>query len=122
MISVQAFERVLAALTVTLDAKPWRTRPFKSPEHMRRYLRGLFSRCVHRFQKASASELRNMLPAGLDEQLLADIDALIKWRDRLAHRYLVEKMVLGTGEFRFKPGVVVELSRSASSSPRRASR
>jgi hypothetical protein len=30
MIAVQAFERVLAVLTLALDAKSWRTRPFKS--------------------------------------------------------------------------------------------
>ncbi len=111
MLYVQKFERVLAAVTLALDAKPWQKRSFKSPEHTRRHLRGLFTRCIHHFQKASASELRKMLPPELDPDLAAEIDALIKWRDRLAHRYLIEKGVLGDGELRFKPGVLAELLR-----------
>ncbi|HEV2974522.1 MAG TPA: hypothetical protein VGX69_05940 [Solirubrobacteraceae bacterium] len=111
MLSVQAFERSLAALTLALGAKPWKTKPFKSPEHMHRYLGRLFSRIAHAFQKASAAELRKMLPAGLDPDLVAEIDGLIKWRGRLAHRYLIEKMVLGAGGLSFKPGVPVELLR-----------
>jgi hypothetical protein len=27
---------------------------------------------------------------------------LIEWRDRFAHRYPIEKMIVGSGELRFK--------------------
>ncbi len=51
----------------------------------------------HVFQRASASELRNMLPADFDAALLAEIEELIPIRDRLAHRYLVEQLTREVG-------------------------
>jgi hypothetical protein len=94
MTQVQVFERTLALLVLALEAKP-RTRRLKTPEHFHDYMRKLISRSFHVFQRASASELRNRLPADFDPGLRRQIDTLIERRDRLAHRYLVERLNLG---------------------------
>jgi hypothetical protein len=97
MMQVQVFERNLAVLVLVLESKPWRTRPFKSEEHFRAYMSKLITRSINVFHKASARQLRNRLPEDFDEELLAEIEPLIAWRDRLAHRYLLEHMRLGSG-------------------------
>jgi hypothetical protein len=94
MTQVQLFERTLALLVLALEAKS-RTRRFKTRQHFQDYMGKLISRSFHVFQKASASELRNRLPDSLDSGLRRRIDTLIKWRDRLAHRYLVEQLNRG---------------------------
>jgi hypothetical protein len=116
MMQVQVFERNLAVLVLALESKPWRTRTFKSQEHLREYISKLITRSVNTFHKASARQLRNQLPKGFDPELFAEIEPLIAWRDRLAHRYLIEHMRLGAGSGpRLKPeafGELLELSSS----------
>jgi hypothetical protein len=97
MMQVQVFERNLALLILALESKPGRTRPFKSQEHFRAYMSKLITRSINTFHKASARQLRNRLPEDFDSELLAEIEPLIAWRDRLAHRYLLEHMRLGSG-------------------------
>lgn len=97
MMQVQVFERNLAVLVLALESKPGRTRPFKSEEHFRAYMSKLITRSINVFHKASARQLRNRLPEDFDSELLAEIEPLIAWRDRLAHRYLLEHMRLGSG-------------------------
>jgi hypothetical protein len=110
MLTVQAFERNLAVLVLALEAKPWKTKPFKNKEQFRASLQKLISRQIDAFQRASAKALRNRLPQGLDEALLADIETAIAWRDRLAHRYLIENAQAGNGAH-FEPGAFIELWR-----------
>ena len=45
-------------------------------------------------RKPSATELRNRLRGKVDDDLIEDVSEMIKWRDRLAHRYLREQYVL----------------------------
>ena len=97
MMQVQVFERNLAVLILVLESKPWRTRPFKSQQHFRAYISKLITRSINTLHKASARQLRNRLPEDFDPELLAEIEPLIAWRDRLAHRYLLEQMRLGAG-------------------------
>jgi len=107
MLAVQAFERSLAALVLVLEARPWKTRTFKSDEHFRSYLRKAIPRAIDVFQRASAKALRNKLPADFDPELKEEIERLIMWRDRLAHRYLVENARPGSPHF--QPELFVEL-------------
>jgi hypothetical protein len=115
MMQVQVFERNLAVLILALESKPGRTRPFKSQEHFREYMSKLITRSINTFRKASARQLRNRLPGDFDADLLAEIELLIAWRDRLAHRYLLEHMRLGTDPGpRLKPeafGELLDLSK-----------
>jgi hypothetical protein len=92
MMQVQVFERNLAILVLTMEAKPGRTQPFKSPEQFQTHVGRLITRSMNTFQKATARQLRNRLPKDFDPDLLAEIEPLIEWRDRLAHRYLYERM------------------------------
>lgn len=115
MMQVQVFERNLALLVLALESKPGRTRPFKSQEHLREYMSKLIARSINVFHKASARQLRNRLPEDFDPELFAEIETLIAWRDRLAHRYLLEHMRLGAGPGpRLKPeafGELLDLSK-----------
>lgn len=108
MLAVQAFERNLAVLVLALEAKPWKTKPFKSKEQFRASLQKLISRQIDAFQRASAKALRNRLPQDFDAALLTEIEIAIAWRDRLAHRYLVERVRPGHGDH-FEPGAFIEL-------------
>ena len=92
MMQVQVFERNLAILVLAMEGKPGRTQPFKSPEQLRAHVSKLITRSMNTFQKATARQLRNRLPKDFDPELLAEIEPLIEWRDRLAHRYLYECM------------------------------
>ena len=92
MMQVQVFERNLAILVLAMEAKPGRTRSFKSPEQFRAHVGRLITRSMNTFQKATARQLRNRLPKDFDPELLAEIEPLIEWHDRLAHRYLFEHM------------------------------
>ncbi len=90
MFTVQAFERSLAALVLVLGVKSSKTGTFKNDEQFRKYIHKMISRTLDAFQRASAKALRNRLPENFDPELKTEIENLIVWRDRLAHRYLVE--------------------------------
>jgi hypothetical protein len=60
------------------------------------------------FQRSSATALRKRLPDSFDPELKDQITKLIAWRDRLAHRYLIEHARTG-GPPRFDPLLFVEL-------------
>ncbi len=88
MWAVQRFEYCLAGLSI-LRA------PVKSPGRLidttqKAYsaLQKQFAVYHHRFERASANELRNLLPDDLPELLRPEIDELIETRNDLAHRYL----------------------------------
>lgn len=88
MWAIQRFEYCLAGLSI-LRA------PVKSPDRLidttqKAYsaLEKQFAVYHHRFERASANELRNSLPDDLPELLREEIDQLIVVRNDLAHRYL----------------------------------
>ncbi len=108
MLAVQAFERSLAILVLALEAKPWKAKPFKNKEQFHASLQKLISRQIDAFQRSSAKALRNRLPEDFDAALLAEIETAIAWRDRLAHRYLIESAQVGHGNH-FEPGAFIEL-------------
>jgi hypothetical protein len=86
---VQVFEQALARISLVLDAGLSSRRRFKTAEQADVHFQKTLQQVLHRHQRASASELRKMLPDDFDQELKSEIDALIKWRDLLAHRYLV---------------------------------
>jgi hypothetical protein len=103
MMAVQTFERSLATLVLVLGVKK---RSPKTPERAARKFVQAIKRSLHIYQRASAAELRDKLPDDFDAELMADIELLIDLRDRLAHRYLLEKIVDRTT---FQPGTALEL-------------
>ncbi len=107
---VQGFERSLAALVLLFGPSP-RTRQLKNAEAVTAVLERTFARSMRAYQRASASELRKKLPEGFDPELMAEIESLTEWRDRLAHSYLIEKLNLGEGPNRFQLGTADELVR-----------
>ena len=108
MLAVQNFERALATLVIILG-RSRRTRELKTPEAVARALERELNRSIHGYQRASAAELRNKLPHDFDPELLPEIERMITWRDRLAHNYLLEKLVLAGGPTFFQPGTAAEL-------------
>jgi hypothetical protein len=111
MQGVQAFEQTLAVLILTLEIRPGQTRTYDTPAAFQRHLRRLLKRYTHIFQRASASELRRELPDDFDEGLAADIERAVKWRDVLAHRFLLERVAPdGNGaEGMFRRGTLAKL-------------
>jgi hypothetical protein len=94
MLAVQVFEQALATVVVTFKVTE------KPPNYstQRQFERGWKRRLreyTHMFQKASASELRKMLPEGFDARLTAEIEQLVEKRDELAHRYLNARLAHG---------------------------
>lgn len=88
MLSVQMWELALASLRFMIEIKP--DRKSKSFE---RNLKRSIDRAWHVYRKASATDHAKQLKVRLgDADSLADVDALIKVRDQLAHRYLRERM------------------------------
>jgi hypothetical protein len=110
MLTVQVFERTLATLVLVLGRNR-RTRELKTADAVTRALEKALKRAVHRYQRASPSELRSDLPDDFDSELLKEIQGMIGWRDRLAHRYLVEKLILEGGPNLFDPGTPEELMK-----------
>jgi hypothetical protein len=110
MLGVQTFERSLATLVLVLGRNR-RTRELKTPQAVARALQKALDRAVNAYQKASASALRNDLPEDFDAELLKEIEGMIRWRDTLAHRYLVEKLLLDGGPNQFQPDTAEELMK-----------
>jgi hypothetical protein len=88
MLSVQMWELSLANLRLIIEIKP--DRKSKSFE---RNLKRSIDRSWHVYRKASATDQAKQLKLRLgNADSLADVDALIKVRDQLAHRYLRERL------------------------------
>lgn len=107
MLSVQLFEAMLSALALLAGVRnPGR----KIAAHRReRFLRQSFKRHWHAFRKSSARESYRALEGHIDRDLLTQIDHAIKWRDRLAHRYLREKFHATEEGGLFVKGTIEEL-------------
>jgi hypothetical protein len=76
---------------------------------LRRLRERTLKRMVHAYWKASASESRRKLEGKLAPELLEEVVNAIKWRDRLAHRYLREHMAPAKDSRTFQPGTLEEL-------------
>jgi vesicle coat complex subunit len=88
MWSVQRFEYYLAALSILRQ-------PVKSPDRLINTTQNAYSALQkqfmayhHRFERASAKELRHLLPDDLPPPLRTELDELVEIRNELAHRYL----------------------------------
>jgi hypothetical protein len=90
MLNVQVFERMLALAVLTGSAGS--QSQIADAARLDRALERMSRKITHAFQRATAKELRGLLPADFDPALVAEIEALIPVRDRLAHRYLVERL------------------------------
>jgi hypothetical protein len=88
MWAVQRFEYRLAGLSILRAPVKSPSRLIDTPQKAYSALQKQFAVYHHRFERASANELRNHLPDDLPELLQAEIDELIEVRNDLAHRYL----------------------------------
>lgn len=88
MWAVQQFEYNLAALTILRAPVKSPGRQLDSAQKMYSALQKQFATYRHRFERASAKELQNLLPDELPARLRSDLDDLIDARNDLAHRYL----------------------------------
>jgi hypothetical protein len=110
MHAVQSFERNLATLAVLLTRKR-RNKPLTT-QRATRAVQQAMDRSLDALQRSSAKALLNKLPRDFDPDLRDEIGRMIEWRDRLAHRYLVERIVHDTTRpHRFQPGTAEELMR-----------
>jgi hypothetical protein len=88
MWAVQQFEYRLAVLTILRSPVKSPNRRIDSAQKLHSALQKQFASVQHRLGRASAKELRNLLPVDLSETLRANLDDLIDVRNDLAHDYL----------------------------------
>lgn len=89
MLEVQVWELALATLRFAVGVEPSR-----KPKKLERELARSIKQSWHFYRKATATEnLKSLQHAGFhDKDLLAEVEALIPIRTRLAHRYLRENL------------------------------
>ncbi len=110
MLEVQRFEMHLAGLCLAADYEQLLSGRMRTERQLRKLLKTM----IHLFQRASASEMRRQLEAaGLSGLALEQMTAAIKWRDRLAHRYLRQQQA-NEPRRRFKVGTYEELQQLTS--------
>jgi hypothetical protein len=80
MLAVQAFERSLALHAMTLTREKSQ-RILTNEDELRRALAKIANRIGHAFQRASASEMRKLLPADFDPSLMSEMVELIPVRN-----------------------------------------
>jgi hypothetical protein len=106
MLAIQLFEVQLIGAAMLASAKD----PLASPQrvNVKRGIKKVVKRAIHLNFKATATEARNSAAKVLPADLMEDVDRAIKWRNRLAHRYLREK-IADTQNGEFAPGTYGEL-------------
>jgi hypothetical protein len=106
MLSIQLFEVQLIGVAMLASAKD----PFAPPRkiNVKRAIKKSLKRAIHLSFKATAAEARDSAAEILPPDLMEEVDRAIKWRNRLAHRYLREK-IIGSGDGGFAPGTYDEL-------------
>jgi hypothetical protein len=67
------------------------------------------------FRRGSLSASCDRLKGKIDDELFAEIDELLGHRNRLAHRFLIERMIAAEGGFSFKKGTALEILEYARS-------
>jgi hypothetical protein len=103
MLQVQALELSVAALSLIADLGR------SSGASIRRQIDAAHKRSRHAFHRDSLSASRDRLRGKIDDELFAEIEGLLPHRNRLAHRFLVERMIEAYGSTRFKPGTALEI-------------
>jgi hypothetical protein len=88
MWAVQTFEYRLAALSILLTPVRSPGRLLDTTQKVQSALQKQFAVYRHRFDRASAKELKNLLPEDIPEPLRSELDELVDARNDLAHRYL----------------------------------
>jgi hypothetical protein len=104
MLEVQLFEMNVAVLSLVAESDPER----RSNASLRRQLDAAHRKSRHTFRRGSLSASRDRLKGKIDDDLLAEVDELLAYRNRLAHRFLIERMV-AEGDPRFKGGTALEI-------------
>lgn len=88
MWAVQVFEYRLAGLSIMRAPVKQPMRVLDTAQKVYSALQKQFATSEHRFERASAKELRNLLPDDFPDPLKSELDELIDIRNDLAHRYL----------------------------------
>jgi hypothetical protein len=88
MWTAQRFEYYLAGLSILRSPVKSPARLLDTEQKAYSALEKQFAIYRHRFERASAKELQQLLPDDLPERLRAEIDELVGARNDLAHRYL----------------------------------
>lgn len=88
MWAVQTFEYRLAGLSILRSPVKSPARVLDTTQKVHSALQKQFGVYRHRFERASAKELKNLLPDDVPEPLRSELDELVRARNDLAHRYL----------------------------------
>jgi hypothetical protein len=88
MWAVQTFEYNMAGLSILRSPVKSSTRVLDTEQKAYSALQKQFAAYRHRFERASAKELQELLPHDLPKPLRAELDDLVDARNDLAHRYL----------------------------------
>lgn len=88
MWATQRFEYYLAGLSILRSPVKKPARLLDTEQKVYSALEKQFGTYRHRFERASAKELQQLLPDDLPDRLRAEIDELVGARNELAHRYL----------------------------------
>lgn len=91
MWAVQRFEYCLAALSILRSSVKSPERLIDTAQKAYSALQKQFAIYRHRFERASAQELPNLLPDDLADSL-PELEELIEARNELAHRYLHRRL------------------------------
>lgn len=108
MLSVQVFEGSLASLMLIASVRD----PHRKTKTSCAQFQEMIERTVNAYTRTSARRAFEAIKDRVPEELLDDIDVAIKWRNRLAHRYLREQLY-GLEGFTFRPGTLKQLERLA---------
>jgi hypothetical protein len=112
MLAVQLFEAELSGAAMLGSVKD----PFAPVRraNVQRTIKRFLKRVIHLSFRATAAEARDSAAKVLSVDLMEEVDRAIKWRNRLAHRYLREKAA-GSVNGEFAPGTYDELVKLAHS-------
>jgi hypothetical protein len=106
MLSIQLFETQLIGAAMLASVGNPHGPPKKV--QLKRAFKKILKRAIHLNFKATAAEARASAAKVLPPELMKEVDEAIKWRNRLAHRYLREKLI-GSERGEFVPGTYDEL-------------
>lgn len=109
MQQVQVFEVGLATLALLVELEPSHI----SNASLQRQLKAAVKKGRHAFHAGSPAASRDRLRGKVSKGLYAEIDDLIPHRNRLAHRFLVERIWEADDGPCFKPGTALQITEYA---------
>jgi hypothetical protein len=112
MAAVQRLEYSLGGVVAITDRVKQPRKRLDDAEKVRDALEVQWARFGHRFGRATAGELRNMLPDDIDSWLVTELEELTPIRNDLAHTYLVRRMLIQApdADYRSQLGELRELA------------